>query len=80
MNNAKKGEKIEEKNTLQVLGIEPGPPEPKVQLKVCVRFVEPNRKCPISISVSSRCTKSVNLLLHTVMDLDSSPREFVHVH
>ena len=38
-----------------------------------------HRKVCISISVSSQCTKSVILLLHTVMDLDFSPIEFVHV-
>ena len=38
-----------------------------------------HRKLCISISVSSQCTKSVILLLHTVMDLDFSPKEFVHV-
>ena len=38
-----------------------------------------HRKACFSISVSSQCTKSVILLLHLVMALDFSPKEFVHV-
>ena len=38
-----------------------------------------HRKACNSISVSSQCTKSVILLLHLVMALDFSPKEFVHV-
>ena len=41
--------------------------------------MESHRKWPISISVSSQGTKSVIILLHTVMHSDFSPIEFFHV-